>query len=143
MFPKSSKTQEYPNHYLKSIKFHQNHCKNTKSLKNIQSQRENDLSPKLVPTTLAVLGILSSCPRVMRMQCWKSQIPPPLSTRTQIVVIGFQHPDLHSLHTSPHISTLLDLHISTHPERPQIHRSTASTASTSVELQSSTDPQPP
>ena len=35
----------------------------------------------LVPTTLAVLGILSSCPRVMTMQCWKSQIPPPLSTR--------------------------------------------------------------
>ena len=33
------------------------------------------------PTTLAVLGILSSCPRVMTMQCWKSQIPPPLSTR--------------------------------------------------------------
>ena len=38
----------------------------------------------LVPTTLAVLGILSSCPRVMTMQCWKSQIPPPLSTRLRV-----------------------------------------------------------
>ena len=55
-----------------------------------QSQRENDLRPKLVPTTLAVLGILSSCPRVMTMQCWKSQIPPPLSTRLQaVIIVGF------------------------------------------------------
>ena len=42
----------------------------------------------LVPTTLAVLGILSSCPRVMTMQCWKSQIPPPLSTRLRIYCFG-------------------------------------------------------
>ena len=54
--------------------------------KKTQRQRENDLRPKLVPTTLAVLGILSSCPRVMTMQCWKSQIPPPLSTRLRIIV---------------------------------------------------------
>ena len=40
----------------------------------------------LVPTTLAVLGILSSCPRAMTMQCWKSQIPPPLSTRLRVVI---------------------------------------------------------
>ena len=39
----------------------------------------------LVPTTLAVSGILFSCPRVMTLQCWKSQIPPPLSTRLQAV----------------------------------------------------------
>ena len=39
----------------------------------------------IVPTTLAVMGILSSCPRVMTMQCWKSQIPPPLSTRLRAV----------------------------------------------------------
>jgi len=32
----------------------------------------------LVPTTLAVLGTLSSCPQVMMMQCWKSPIPPPI-----------------------------------------------------------------
>ena len=38
------------------------------------------------PTTLAVSGILSSCPRVMEMQCWKSPIPPPLSTRLFIVL---------------------------------------------------------
>ena len=41
----------------------------------------------LVPTTLAVLGILSSCPRVMTTQCWKSKIPPPLSTRLRAVVV--------------------------------------------------------
>ena len=39
------------------------------------------------PTTIAVLGILSSCPRVMTIQCWKSQIPPPLSTRPQAVIV--------------------------------------------------------
>ena len=36
------------------------------------------------PTMLAVLGVLSSCPRVMTMQCWKSQTPPPLSTRLRV-----------------------------------------------------------
>ena len=41
------------------------------------------------PATLAVLGILSSCPRVMTMQCWKSPIPPPLSTRLFVVVVFF------------------------------------------------------
>ena len=41
----------------------------------------------IFPTTLVVLGILSSCPRVMTMQCWKSQMPPPLSTRLRAVVI--------------------------------------------------------
>ena len=95
MFPKSSKIQEYQNHYPKFIKNQSKSpkiinnlsksMKNTKNLKKTQSQRENDLRPKLVPTTLAVLGILSSCPRVMTMQCWKSQIPPPLSTRLRAV----------------------------------------------------------
>ena len=33
------------------------------------------------------MGILSSCPRVMTMQCWKFPIPPPLSTRLQINVV--------------------------------------------------------
>ena len=88
MFPKSSKIQEYQNHYPKSSKIHQNLLKSMKKTqknpKKTQRQRENDLRPKLVPTTLAVLGILSSCPRVMTMQCWKSQIPPPLSTRLQV-----------------------------------------------------------
>ena len=46
----------------------------------------------IFPTTLAVLGILSSCPRVMTMQCWKSQIPPPLSTRLRIVIVGLARP---------------------------------------------------
>ena len=74
-------------------KSYQNSLKSLKNTKKpqkqyVQSQRENDLRPKLVPTTLAVMGILSSCPRVMTMQCWKSQIPPPLSTRLQ-AVIGF------------------------------------------------------
>ena len=69
----------------KSMKSH----KKTKKSKKTQSQRENDLRPKLVPTTLAVMGILSSCPRMMTMQCWKSQIPPPLSTRLRIVYCIF------------------------------------------------------
>ena len=59
-----------------------------KTPRKTQSQRENDLRPKLAPPTLAVSGILSSCPRVMTMQCWKSQIPPPLSTRLRAIV-GF------------------------------------------------------
>ena len=90
MFPKSSKIQEYQNHYSKSTKIYQNPSKSIKidekhkKSQKTQSQRENDLRPKLVPTTLAVLGILSSCPRVMTMQCWKSQIPPPLSTRLRV-----------------------------------------------------------
>ena len=94
MFPKSPKIQEYQNHYPKSTKIHRKSpkippnllksMKNTKFLKTHMSQRENDLRPKLVPTTLAVLGVLSSCPRVMTMQCWKSQIPPPLSTRLRV-----------------------------------------------------------
>ena len=46
----------------------------------------NDFS-RFFPTTLAVLGILSSCPRVMTMQCWKSQIPPPLSTRLRVCLL--------------------------------------------------------
>ena len=72
------------------MKMHEKHSK-----KKAQSERENDLRPMLVPTTLAVLGILSSCPRVMTMQCWKSQIPPPLSTRLRIVMDWFwPQPDM-------------------------------------------------
>ena len=63
--------------------------KKHKKSQKTQRQRENDLRPKLVPTTLAVLGILSSCPRVMTMQCWKSQIPPPLSTRLRVCLLVF------------------------------------------------------
>ena len=59
--------------------------KHKNSKKKTQRQRENDLRPKLVLTTLAVLGTLSSCPRVMTMQCWKTQIPPPPSTRLRAV----------------------------------------------------------
>ena len=94
--PKSMTSQEYQNHYPKSIKnpsksskIHQNLLKNIENHQKTQSQRENDLRPKFVPTTLAVLGILSSCPRVMTMQCWKSQIPPPLSTRLRIIIGWF------------------------------------------------------
>ena len=43
----------------------------------------------LVPTTLAVSGIRSSCPRLMTMQCWKSPIPPVLTTRLfQLQFVG-------------------------------------------------------
>ena len=41
----------------------------------------------VVPTTLAVLGVPSSCPRVMSMQSWKSSIPRPLSTRLRSVIV--------------------------------------------------------
>ena len=41
------------------------------------------------PTTLANLGILSSCSRVLTMQCWKSPIPRPLSTRLNMGAIFF------------------------------------------------------
>ena len=68
---------------MKNTKNHQ------KCQKNIYSQRRNDLRPLIVPTTLAVMGILSSCPRVMTMQCWKSQIPPPLSTRPFVRYLFF------------------------------------------------------
>ena len=43
----------------------------------------------LFPTTLAVFGILFSCPRVMTVQCWKFSTPPPLSTRHQIIIVHF------------------------------------------------------
>ena len=109
MFPKSPKIQEYQNHHPNPPKINQNHQKSRKITKKpskinqnllksmkkhkksqkTQRQRENDLRPKLVPTTLAVLGILSSCPRVMTMQCWKSQIPPPLSTRPFVRCLFF------------------------------------------------------
>ena len=52
------------------------------------NQRGTDPRQKLVPTTLAVLGFFSSRPRVMTMQCWKAQIPPPLSTRLRIIGVG-------------------------------------------------------
>ena len=48
----------------------------------------------LVPITFAVLGIFSSCPRVMTMQCWKPPITSPPSTRHRvifIVIIVFPH----------------------------------------------------
>ena len=62
----------------KSMKINERQNKNEKKTR---SQREHDLRPMFVPTTLAVMGLLSSCPRVMTMQCLKSPIPPPLSTR--------------------------------------------------------------
>ena len=70
----------------KLMEIYEKHKKTQRNRKKTQSQRENDLRPILVPTTLAVLGVLSSCPRVMTMQCWKSKIPPPLSTRRSIIV---------------------------------------------------------
>ena len=71
----------------KTIKINENPWKASPA-----SQPANQPNSCFFPTTLAVLGILSSCPRVMMMQCWKSQIPPPLSTRPQaiiIIIIGF------------------------------------------------------
>ena len=52
--------------------------------------RDPRFDVRFSPATIAVSGILSSCPRVMPMQCWKSSVPPPLSTRLRIYwFVGF------------------------------------------------------
>ena len=66
-------------------KSYENLSNNYTNNQNTKQSIGNDLTPMLVPTTLAVSGILPSCPRVMTMQCWKSSIPPPLSTRLCII----------------------------------------------------------